>query len=224
MKRYYRNWYQHYLELQAEKDREIQRGYYSNLAPKTEKNAEMITQVKPIDIATDIPILAVKKRKKVKQKFRLFDLFFPFVTVCAFVALWYQLDVGPIRMFVNEGLVFVGVREETVDVISYHVNLLDQHVEFAEAVAQFISGEHELSFADLDLLYKEIRMRHEEVIEVSLPIHDEAVRLWSFKVASTHQMMNGLIIGDNLAIVHEQFLSDQLAIATMIRNELSNFD
>ena len=114
MKRYYRNWYQHYLELEAEKEREIQRGYYSNLPPKTQNHTEVLVHEKPTPVPTDAPIKAVEKRKKAKQKFRLADLFFPFMTVCAFIALWYQLDVGPIRQIVNEGLVFIGVRAETI--------------------------------------------------------------------------------------------------------------
>lgn len=224
MKRYYRNWYQHYLELQAEKEREIQRGYYSNLAPKTEKNPETVGQNKSTDAMSDGSVPPVEKSKKAKQKFRLLDLFFPFVTVCAFVFIWYQLDVGPIRHVVNEGFVLIGVREEAVNVISYHVNLLDQHLEFADAVAQFISGETELSFADLDLLYHQIRARHSEMIDVSMPVHAEAVRLWGFKVASTHQMMNGLLDGGDVTAVHAQFLSDQAAIAAMIRSELAISD
>jgi len=224
MKRYYRNWYQHYLGLEAEKEREIQRGYYSNLAPKTQKNADVKVHEKQTVVSTDAPIQAVGKRKETKQKFRLVDLFFPFVTICAFVTLWYQLGVEPIRHFVNEGLVFTGIREETVDVISYHVSLLNQHMEFADAVSNFMTGEHELSFADLDLLYNEIRLHHQKVIEVSAPIHVEVVRLWDFKIANIRQMMDWLQSDDNITEQHAQFLNDQSAIAAMIRTELQILD
>lgn len=224
MKRYYRNWYQHYLELEAEKNREIQRGYYSNLVQHKGEDERVAAAVVPSGIPIDELEPVVAKKQKTKRRFRLLDLFFPLLTICTFVFVWYKLDLGPVRLFVNEALVLVGIREEatedTIDVISYHVNLLDQHVVFAEAVAKFISGGHELSFADLDVLYDEIRLRHGEVIEVSLNVHDEAVRLWGFKVASAQQMMNNLLINEDVAMAFVQFLSDQAEIATLIRAEL----
>jgi len=224
MKRYYRNWYQHYLELQAEKERELQRGYYSNLAPKTEKNKpQEITDLLGQEQA-DNSVSPVAKRKKEKEKFRLRDLLLPVMTICAFGAVWYHFDLGPVRAFVNDGLVWVGIRAETVDVISYHVSLLDQHVEFAEAVANFMAGEHELSFADLDALYDQIRLRHQEVIEVSTPVYAEAVRLWDFKIASTRQMLNWLQNNEDLPERQIQFLTDQDALATMIRRELASLE
>ena len=220
MKRYYRNWYQHYLELEAEKNREIQRGYYSNLAPsKGEHNKEGYRE-KSAELSTQAPIQEVAEKKKAKRGLRVLDLLLPFLMICAFVVTWYKLDIGPVRQFVHESLVWVGVREETVDVISYHVSLLDQHLAFADAVANFITGDTELSFADLDLLYDAIRLRYDEVIEVSTEVHAEAVRLWGFKVASAQQMMNNLLINDDVTSDHAQFLNDQAEIAALIRDEL----
>jgi len=224
MKGYYKNWYQHYLKLEKEKEKEIQRGYYSNLAPKESKDkienqgSDQLQEEKS-KVSEGQPIILVKKKKR---KFRFLGVLLPVVTISGFIFLWYQLDVGPIRRLVDDALVFAGAREEAIDVVSYHTSLLDQHVEFAERVAAYISGENELSFDNLELMYDEIRATHTRVIEVSEGEHAEAIRLWAFKIASTQQMMSDLLIDDDddLVEAHAQFVIDQREIAVLIRAEL----
>ena len=222
---YYKNWYQHYLELEEQKEQEAKRGYYSNLTPKeneTEIRVPERLQEEKSKIPVGKPFVPVRKKK---SGFHFLGVLLPIATILGFIFLWYQMDVGPVRHLVNEGLVFAGIREEAVDVIGYHVSLLDQHVEFAEKVASYINGENELSFDDLDSLYEEIRTTHMRVVEVSEEVrYAEAVRLWSYKIASTHQMMNDLIFDSDVEGAHEQFIADQQALAALIRTELMTME
>lgn len=224
MKGYYKNWYQHYLKLEAEKQKEIQRGYYSNLAAKATE-AGVVPAGMPETSVGELERLIIpdKKTGKRKKRFRILNLFMPTVIVFGFLFLWYQLDLGPIRQFTNNSLVFVGLRDETVNVISYHVALLDQHLEFADRLALYINGEHELSFEDLDNLYDEIRLKHGHILEIS-PNDAPVNRLWDFKIASLKQMLNELIIDEDIVTAHAQFTADQQEIATMIRSELDLCD
>lgn len=220
MEGYYKNWYQHYLELEKKKEKDAQRGYYSNLAPPEEKTDHPVPESRKEEthqLPEVAPVIPIKKKKK---KFRLFGILLPISTILGFVFLWYQMDIGPTRQLVDEALVFAGIREEAIDVISYHTSLLDQHVAFAEKVATFINGEDELSFDDLELMFNEIRATHTQVVEISEEEHAEAVRLWSFKIASTQQMMTDLIIDEDIDEAHAQFIIDQREIADMIRAEL----
>jgi len=217
---YYKNWYQHYLELEKEKEKDIQRGYYSNLAQKQDKAYDQIpeSQKKEKSNLSEIqPSMSIKKKKK---GFSLLALLLPISTVLGFIFLWYQMDIEFVRYLVDEALVFAGIREDEIDVVSYHISLLDQHVEFAELVAAYVNEEDELNFTDLELMYDEIRSTHTHVVEISKEEHAEAVRLWSFKIASINQMMNDLINDNNIEEAHAQFIVDQEAIAAMIREEL----
>jgi len=230
MKGYYKNWYQHYLKLEEEKEKEVQRGYYSNLAPKESQDkvknqAPEGLQEEKSEISEIRTIVPVKKKKKKRVSF--FNILLPVALISGFSFLWYQMDIGSTRQLVDEALVFVGVREKTIDVVSYHTSLLDQHVEFAEKVAAYINGEGEISFDDLELIYDEIRAMHMRVIEVSEEEHEEVIRLWLFKISSTHQMMNDLVSDEdaevaaiNIDAAHSQFVIDQREIAALIRAEL----
>ena len=221
MKGYYKNWYQHYLKLEKQKEEEVQRGYYSNLAPKeSQDKAVDVVQEKVSSDKSKVSELQPVMMPVKKGKFKLLGALLPMATILGFAFLWYQLDVGPTRRLVNDALVFAGIREEALDVVSYHTSLLDQHVEFAEKVAAYINGDGEISFGDLELIYDEIREMHMRVIEVSEEEHEEAIRLWLFKISSTHQMMNDLINDDDIEVAHAQFVIDQQEIAAMIRAEL----
>ena len=220
MNGYYKNWYQHYLEVEEQKEQAAKRGYYSNLTPGAHETEDRILdgwKEEKSKIPAGKPFVPARKKK---QRGGFLGVLLPIATIAGFIFLWYQMDAGPVRHLVNEALVFAGIREEVIDVVSYHTSLLDQHVVFAEKVAAYISGEDELSFDDLDLLYEEIRATHMRVIEVSEEEHAEAIRLWSFKIASTNQMMNDLIIDNDIKEAHEQFVVDQREIAAMIRAEL----
>lgn len=116
MKQYYKNWYQHYLELEAEKEREIKRSYYSNIAVKKGNHEHQQILQTLSNFATEKPSSKVRKKQTSSPRLRLFNLFLPLLTVVAFVAVWYRLDLGPVRYYVNEALVFVGVRTEVLDV------------------------------------------------------------------------------------------------------------
>ena len=222
MKGYYKNWYQHYLELEEQKAKDEQRGYYSNLAPKTKeyKAEKQVSESRKEEKSTFPEGYQVVPVKKKKRKFRLLSVILPVATILGFLFLWYQLDVGPIRHVVHEALVFAGIRNEAVDVMCYHTDLLDQHVDFADKVAAYISGEDGFSLEDLELLYHEIRAAYIRVLEVSKGEYAETARLWSFKILSTNQMMRDLRADDGVDEAYAQFVSDQEKIATMIREEL----
>ena len=46
MKGYYKNWYQHYLELEKVKEQNLQKGYYSNLAKANQAVEQTFTSPK----------------------------------------------------------------------------------------------------------------------------------------------------------------------------------
>ena len=217
---YYKNWYQHYLELEKEKEKEIQKGYYSNLAPKEDKAEIQISKGRKKEKSPVLEVASVISLEQKKRKFSLLGLLLPVSTALGFIFLWYQMDVEPVRHIVNEVLVISGVREEAIDVVSLHTSLLDQHVEFADNVANYIHGEGELSWDELELMYNEIRATHTQVVEYSKEEHAEVLRLWSFKIASTNQMMSDLISDEDVGVAHVQFIVDQQAIAVLIREEL----
>jgi len=219
MKGYYKNWYQHYLKLEKEKEKEMQRGYYSNLAPK--ESQEKVKDQAPEGLQEEeskiSEIRSIRPVKKKKKGFSFFNLLLPVALISGFIFLWYQMDIGPTRQLVDEALVFVGVREETVDVVSYHRSLLDQHVAFAEKVAAYLNGEDEISIDDLELIYDEIRAIHMRVIEVSEEEREDVIGLWLFKISSTHQMMNDLISDEDVDVTYAQFVIDQREMAERIR-------
>ena len=222
MKGYYKNWYQHYLELEKEKEKKIQRGYYSNLAPTEEKVENNVPESrKEEDKRPEIePFVGESKKKKKFRLFGIFGILLPISTLLGFTFLWYQMDIGPVRHLVDEVFVMARLREETIDVVSYHTSLLDQHVAFAEKVATFINGEDALSFDDLEAMFDEIRETHARVVELSEAEYEEAVRLWSFKISSTQQMMIDLIIDKDVEEAYAQFTIDQREIGELIRAEL----
>ena len=225
MKGYYKNWYQHYLDQEEQKGKDVQRGYYSNFAsPESEaqRKPEYSQMGRQEEMYTTPKFQHIKSMKKRKTQPRFLSALLPVATIFGFIFLWYQMDAGPVRHLVNEALVFARVREATIDVISYHTNLLDQHVEFAEKVSAYIDREGELSFDDLESLYDEIRAAYIQIIEISEIEHEEAIRLWSYKISNTQQMMNDLIIidDDDIIAVHAQFMMDQEELALLIRAEL----
>jgi len=225
MKGYYKNWYQHYLEAEEQKGKEMARGYYSNyVAPEDEVESRIPDREHLQQEAHKMPkYQPVRSMKKKKKKSRFLGALLPIATITGFIFLWYQMDAGPVRHLVNEALVFARVRDAAIDVIIYHTNLLDQHVEFAEKVSTYIERDGDLSFEDLELLYDEIRMAYMQIIEISEEEHEEAIRLWSYKISSVQQMMNDLLIDDDdIVAVHAQFVIDQQELAAMIRAELDN--
>ena len=221
MKGYYKNWYQHYLELEEKKGKDVQRGYFSNLVFKDEEAEHQMPECRQ-EVNYKTPKFHPVRPLKKKKQFRLLNALLPGAVILGFIFLWYQMDAGPVRHLVNEALVFARVRAVTLDVISYHTNLLDQHVEFAEKVSAYINREGELSFDELESLYDEIRSTYIQVVENSEEEHAEAIRLWSHKILSTQQMMSDLIIDneDDIIAAHAQFVINQQELATLIREEL----
>jgi len=225
MKGYYKNWYQHYLKLEEEKEKEMQRGYYSNLAPK--KSQDKVENLAPAQAeeeqSKDLDIQevrSVQRKRPVKRQKKRFGILLPIVLILGFAFIWYQMDIGPARHLVNEALVFAGVREEAIDVVSYHEHLLDLHVLFVEEVNAYLNGESGTSFGDVQLIYDDIRNTHMRVIEVSEQEHEEVIRLWLFKISSTHQMMHDLASEEDATESHAQFVIDQREIGELIRAEL----
>ncbi|MCL1989415.1 MAG: hypothetical protein FWG67_00845 [Defluviitaleaceae bacterium] len=226
MQGYYKNWYQHYLEVEAQEEKERKRGYYSNLETTTQHTIEHRKGERP-QVETRMPPLTqpVISRKKKRKKAKRLGLMLPVSIFLGFIFLWYQMDIGPTRHLIDEALLFigiqVGIQEQTVDVISYHTSLLDRHLAFSEKVTLYIYGEDELSFADLELMYDEIRRLHLQVVEVSGTAHEDVIQLWSFKLASVAQLMHDLLVEDDIERAHEQFMADQQEMAGLIKVELS---
>jgi hypothetical protein len=219
VKGYYKNWYQHYLELEKQKEKEVQRGYYSNLT-RSENKAENRIPARLQGEKSKVPEGPLFTRVKKKKKFKLFSVLLPISTILGFIFLWYQMDIGPIRSLAHEVLGFAGIRQEVVDVVSYHINLLDQHIAFAEKVAVYLTSEDEADFESLQLIYDEIRINHIEVAKVSGDDYKEVIRLWPFMLSNTSQMMRELITVDDVEVAHKQFISTQEEIEAMIRNAL----
>lgn len=221
MKGYYKNWYQHYLEEQEQKGKELQRGYYTNFAPPETEVDHQTSEYQQGEVSRMQRYQPYRPMKKKKNKFRLLSALLPMTIIVGFVFLWYQMDAGPVRHLVNEALVLTRIREATADVVSYHTILLDQHAEFSEKVSAIVNGDEDFSFEDLDLLYEEIQATYMRVVEVSEVEHEEAIRLWSYKISNTKQMMDDLISDDDgIVAAHAQFEIEQQELAMMIRSEL----
>jgi len=225
MKGYYKNWYQHYLKLEEEKEKEMQRGYYSNLAPK--ESQDKVENPEPAQLeeeqSKDLDIQEVKsvqRKRPVKKKKKRLGILLPVALISGFTFIWYQMDIGPVRHLVNEALVFAGVREESIDVVSYHEYLLDLHVLLGEKIATYLNEESHSNFDDIQMTYDDIRRAHMRVIEVSGQEHEEAIRLWLFKISSTHQMMHDLASEEDITEAYAQFVIDQREIGEMIRAAL----
>jgi len=223
MKGYYKNWYQHYLEEQEQKGKELQRGYYANYTPPETEFEQRIPEYQQGENNRMQKYQPIRSLRKRKNKFSLVSALLPMTIIVGFVFLWYQMDAGPVRHLVNEALVLTRIREATADVVSYHTTLLDQHAEFAEQVSAYINDEGDFSFNDLDLLYEEIQTTYMRVVEVSEVEHEEAMRLWSYKISNTEKMMDDLTNEDDgIVAAHAQFEMEQQELASMIRLELDN--
>jgi len=222
MKGYYKNWYQHYLKVEAQKEQDMKRGYYSNLPTKEEKSEREQSEETQDDVNPVLRIQTIEPMRKKKRKRFLLNILLPVAMLAGFVFLWYQMDVGPIRYFANEALVLTGLREPAIDVSGYHTSLLDQHLEFAEKIASYINSEGTLDFSELELMLDDLREKHLQIIEISGESHAEVMRLWSLKMASTGQMMDDLMSDDQVDMTtnHEQFMLEQEEIAIMIMKEL----
>jgi len=218
---YYKNWYQHYLEEEKKKDMKLKRGYFSNLPEEEVKEEEEKQEEKQEKAAEQV---LVPKRKR--RRFGCLGILLPLSTISGFLFLWYQLDIGPIRDWVAEGLVFVenwvGTEEveEAEDALAYQVALLEQHEAFVREVAR-LDFDGEMDLSRVRALYEELQDAHEHLTEVSSEAFDEAIRLWGFKLTSVNQMMDGLEEKDeNLGEIYGRFREDQVEIGTMIREEL----
>ena len=223
MKGYYKNWYQHYLEVEEQKGKELQRGYYANFTRPETEFEQRIPEYQQGENSRMQKYKPFRPMRKKKNKFNFFSALLPMTIIVGFVFLWYQMDAGPVRHLVNEALVLTRIREATADVVSYHTILLEQHAEFSEKVSAYVNGEEDLSFDDLDILYEEIQATYMRVVEVSEVEHEEAMRLWSFKISNTEQMMDNLTNDDDgIVAAHAQFEIEQQELATMIRLELDN--
>jgi len=217
MKGYYKNWYQHYLEEEKKKDQELKRGYFSNLPKEQpeEQEEQLEKTVEELSVE-EIPAPPKKRRRRIG----CLGVLLPLSTILGFLFLWYQLDIGPIRDLVNEGMVLVGIREESEHIRDDHVALLEQHEAFMEEVGA-LDFDEGMDLADLHELYEQLQEAHEYVIDVSTEPFDEAIRLWGFKLTSVSQMMNALENEhENLDDVFEEFMEDQIEIGNMIREEL----
>lgn len=227
MKGYYKNWYQHYLKVEKEKEKELQRGYYSNLvkikeAPlKQEKptyETLKITHGKQNKV--DIKTMPVSTGRRKKNSFRVTSLLLPVLTILGFVFLWYQMDIGPVRSLTHDVLALAGINDEAADVLSYHTSLLDAHTEFVQKVTAYVASEAQADFETLELLYAEIHAQHTKVSEVADDDYQEANVLWPSMLHSTSEMMRRLAESDNVGIGYEQFVVDQENIDAMIRRAI----
>jgi len=209
MKGYYKNWYQHYLEVEAQKELDMKRGYYSNLATKKEERQRNNSEDLQEEMNQILTIKTLEHTGKKRKKRPLLAIFLPAFILVGFVLLWYQMDVGPTRQLVNEALVFARVREPAIDVIGYHTSLLDQHLEFAEQIAAYITAEGELDFADLELMFNDLRQKHLQVAEISGENYSQVIKLWSDELNNTEQLLNELSTEGDVGQAYEQFLTYQ---------------
>ena len=218
MNGYYKNWYQHYQEVEKQKKQDEKRGYYSNLAEKSEQlqtNEAVITGRRILE--KDKRIIHIPNSRGRFKKNKGKGLLLPVITVLGFIFLWYQMDLGSVRDVTNEVLVFARIREDATQVMNYHTSLLDQHTEFSEKVAAYVIGEDETDFETLQLLYDEIRTQHTEMARISGKDYEDALSLWSDKLSSMNQMMQELELGEDLHALHEQFAKDQAELTSLIR-------
>lgn len=226
MKGYYKNWYQHYLEIEAQKEQDLKKGYYSNLPLKeieSKTNEPKGTYIRE-EKQESVELQPIQPRlvKKKKKKFRLIGMLLPISTLAGFIFLWYQMDIGPTRQWVNEALVFARIREpeQAIDIVSYHRNLLNQHHAFIEKMTQYLAGDQEMDFEHLSVLYDELRLNHSHVVEITDETHAEAIRIWSLKAFGVHQVMNELKVDVDIEETYPAFIKEQLELAELIRSEL----
>lgn len=225
MKGYYKNWYQHYLEEEKEKERALKRGYYSNLPPKDEvveikeetNDVEAVLTEKEIVLSK---VAVVPKKKEKKRRARLGSILLPLLIIVGFIGLWYHMDVGPTREWVDVALVWTGVREAQVDVAAFHEELLDAHQVFATLVGDFVGGDATRA-DEVGAQYGKIRALHQVLLDVSSEGHEELVRLWSFKIFSTNQMMSAVHSGIDVELTYEQFLGELEEVGGLILLEMA---
>ena len=233
MKNYYKNWHQHYLDQQEERKKDELRGYYTNVGThETDGRGSQDFEPKSNNhiphnerryLANNSSFSTPMTRtEKKKQKAGFFGWLLPVAVVIGFIGLWYHLDMGPVRHYVNEVMIFIGVRDDSEMILGHHFALLDKHVSFAEDIGDFIGGSGALSFDDLNSLFDELREAHNYLIEISGDAHQDAMRFWAFKIASSQQMMNEISIDEEgLELAFERFLTDQEGISELIRSEIS---
>ena len=223
MKGYYKNWYQHYKEVDEQREREIKRGYFTDIPENDYEYGRLKSSAQKPNLR-DFENSYAPKRRSVRKKRSFFGSFFglllPLSTILGFGFLWYQLDMGPVRTMVNDALVFVGVREDVEVVLGYHMELLERHEAFVEKV-EGLNFSEELNLAELHGLYQEIKQTHAHVNSLPYDGFTEANRLWGFNLQSVSNMMYALD-GDleHIDEVFGNFILDQTEIANMVREAL----
>ena len=180
MKGHYKNWYQHYLALEAQKERDVQRAYFSNYEPENlDEVAEDSEDFLSSTILENVPV-------KRHNRFQLIGLLLPLVTISGFVFLWYQLDIGPVRDIVHEAFVHIGVREEINDAQAREA-LLDAHARLQVAMASYVAGSED--FAPVMGAYEALRSNQEAYMAaLSAPNRETLTE----KLAHAQQMVEAL--------------------------------
>lgn len=218
MKGYYKNWYQHYLKLEEQKEQDIKRGYYSNLAPKEmEKARKLATKEEKKEIP---PLQLTQPVKKKKKRFRFLNILFPLSILATFTFIWYQMEIEFIHNFVNEALIFARIKEPAINVASYHIDLLNQHETFLYNVEVYVSGADGLSFSELERLHQNVQNKYGFVAEIDNDEYLTVVNLWTAKMGAVEQMMGILETADDPKLAFGAFMDEQGEFLELIRISL----
>lgn len=213
MNGYYKNWYQHYLKEEEQKQKELKKAYYTNIESKVEATTPSVTPT----VKDDPPVVTVEKDvKKKRKRFSIFRLFLPLTTVVGFVFLWYYMDVGPIRSIVNEALVVTGLRFETIESVISQEELINKHELFINSLINYVSYTNEEDLRNLNYLYESIKTDHQQLIESGNIRDEETLQAWTFKIFGVHQIVIELQAGLDLTATYEQFINEQRDLANVI--------
>jgi len=224
MKRYYKNWYQHYLEIEAQKEQDIKRGYYSNLPSKNEERQHKKSTLSQDEQDQNPIVRTVEYTDKKQKKRSLLTIILPLTALVGFVFLWYQMDIGPTRQLVDEALVFVRFREPIVEVANHNRNFLTQHLEFAEAVTVYLNHNNELEFDRLESMFYDLQERYKDIASLSEVEDIEVVELFSTKMSEVEQLMRALESEANIEEAYAKFVRNQQEITTLLQEKLDNLD
>ena len=244
---YYRNWYQHYKQLQIEKEKTAQIEYFSDfkdIIPDEGMNAiheegNDRDDVKPKDGKYRVKHDSLREeatlhhtfREKNERNFNILGFLLPISTMFGFLFLWYNLGIGvaPFRLAIEEVAAFVGLNhsvDETALVIEKHESLMDMYYEINRQIQGYIESPIGVStnLAEMIHNYQSINDRNENLDEISNENFPDLARMRKFKLMSLSEMMTYIIendtITDEMLEVYGQFTIDQNEIRSLINHEL----
>jgi len=236
---YYKNWYQHYKTLQDEQYKQKQQAYFSDSFTESERLSTEINVLRAHNYRANHNFNraseCIPNDNKYKQKSSKFlGFLLPFTTIAGFLFFWHMLGIAPfgiaptdwvpdsVPALVSGVLNIENDTNNIDDYITAHHNLMELHTEINAAISTLMQGD-ELDF-NLQILYDYIDIENAQLVASLDENLENLHRFWILKMQSLSAMMQYLDDTEAAADYYDQFLEDQVAIATFLNEAIQDLE